>query len=117
MRLPENHPLAADLQAARWQIERTTALFAPPPLKNIRSAMENIHGLIEPTSETDQAMVAVLEAAAALYNSVNRPGALATSAAVEESKASALRTVDQLEEALTHARPNEVARHIGVDWV
>ncbi len=113
--MPTPEPLASHIDMARTAVRRADITSAALMVRNVPAHLRNAFGLLCPTPEIEQAFEEVMRTAGVLAGTF-RTSSFPDRQQVEREKEAAMRAFDQLETALSTAKPNETARAIGLDW-
>lgn len=104
-------PIAGHIDMWRKDIHSANISSVDRNTRNANSHSKNIFHLIEDDPEIRRQMQSAVEKSLAYYRSASilQPGD-------ESLKEAALDAVEALSESLEHAKPNQVARNLGLDW-
>ena len=104
MPLPET--LRDPLAAARSMISRANSFDLGLQTGNAEATLTNARAFV-----ADDTLIGE-----AFHEAARRIGAMRQADSLEEARTSALQAIDSLELNLAQARPNDMAKALGVDW-
>ncbi|MGP2492279.1 hypothetical protein ACTDI4_11710 [Mesorhizobium sp. PUT5] len=109
MMLPE--PIAGNIDMWRKDIRSANISSVDGDVSNADSHRDNILHLMESDQEVQRLLDLAVEKSKEYYLSASifRPGD-------ESLKESALAALDALASSLEYAKPNQIARNLGLDW-
>ncbi|TCP65895.1 hypothetical protein [Sphingomonas sp. PP-CE-1G-424] len=110
--------LKSDFDSTRGMLKRTTPFDADQLVGNAIVFLDSIRQYIVPADSFDRAFDAVAVHARDFRTVMAREGfpSRRDQASVEQARQLVLLALDRLDDALTEAKPNDMARAMGMDW-